>query len=840
MTNFDFENSIAKIILERKKFFNSFGIKTIRYIFFGLATVSIILNLLFILGITASNATLKISWPILGITILMLFIDGFLKNKYFQPDNKISLADALKSNLNLANYLDDVSSQIISRVYLDSQKFHFSQVEPIVILNSLQNSIEGRYIFSRIGVLNPEEFKEIIVGELADLPKGDSTAGFSQSATLVMNEAAKHAVELEKDHIAIGDIFAGILKIDKAFQQIIFKVKIKPEDLENVIKWYDLIEKKIKTTHFWKKQSFGTSIAEDWSFGYTSLLTQFAFDYSETVGTHEVDIYGREKILDDMERVLCKNQENNVILIGDKGIGKNTLVEGLISKINQKKVSLELQNFRVFKLDTGALLSNAGAPGEIEARLSAILNDAVRAGNIILYIEDFHNLVTSGGSVGQVNASEIIHPYLKGALRIIASTNSKSYHSDVEANPSISQLLEKIDVPEPDEQNTINILEEFIPILEMRSKVFFTYQDLKELVRVATRYISDKPFPQKAIDLADEVAVKASKNNSKIIDANLIDSVVSERTHVPVSEPEGGEKEKLINLEELLHKKIINQEEAISAIANVMRRARSGLAPKNRPVGTFLFLGPTGVGKTETAKALAEIYFGSNQNMIRLDMSEFQDDSSVNRLIGASPGAGKVAAKGELAAEVKDKPFSLVLLDEMEKASKKILTLFLQVFDEGYLGSSDGSKINFQNTIVICTSNAGSELIREELEKGANEEELKKKLLDYLQTKGIFQPEFLNRFDSVIAFHPLSETQILQVAKLMLTELSNRMMEKDITLQFTEAAVRKLAKLGYDPVYGARPMRRTIQERVENSIAQKLLSGSIKRGDKVILDEKEI
>jgi len=842
MNNLDFQNSIKnKIALEKVKY-NSIIYIIIRCLIYFVSFVGLLGlmgNMIGLLGI--STFLVKFSTIVFGIGILELFYDSFMRYKYFHYVPVKSLEKAFHEKLNLADYFDDNSVKVINDAFREAKEHGYIRVDPIIILNTLQNTEEGRYIFTRIGANKPEAFANIIIKAVNQLSKGQGKVELSDKSVKALFESAKLALLSKRNYISIGDIIVGILKTDKTFQDIIFELHLKPEEIEDVIRWYHIIKLKIDKVPFWKKNSFGTSIAQDWSFGYTPILSRFAYDMNESQEREgHREVYGRDKEIFDMERILAKSKDNNIILIGDKGIGKGSIIEGLVQKIRSDEVMEEIRHCHIFQLDTGAVLSGATEQGEIEARLTMIFNDVVRAGNIILFIEDFHSLVSSKKEVGQINASEILSPYLKGVVRVIATTNNKNYHEDVEANPSIAQSFEKITVKEPSEKTVIDILEDVSPYIEARSKVFFTYQDLKEIVRLSAKYITDKPFPRKAIDLLDEVAVKASQSGSKFIDIKVIDQIVTEKTEVPVAEPEGGEKEKLLHLEDFLHKRVIGQDEAISAISNAMRRARSGLASKNKPVGAFLFLGPTGVGKTETARALAAAYFGSEKTMIRFDMSEFQEQSSLYRLVGSPPSAGRAGTKGELVTQVKDKPFSLVLLDEMEKAYPQILTLFLQVFDEGSLSAGTGDKINFQNTIIICTSNAGSELIRENLQKGVKGEELKVKLLECLQTKGVFKPEFLNRFDGVIAFHPLSEKEIQKVAKLMLKKLSEKMKEKEINLNFTEQAVEKLAKEGYDPVYGARPMRRTIQEKVENSIAQKLLTGAIKRGDKIVLDEKDI
>ena len=842
MITFNYQNSLSQKFAKEKSFIGSPFIKIISYAMYFLAIASVLAYILFFINILIlGSTTLRLCSVFISFGMLVFFVEIFFKTYYFKLAPTLSLKDAVQANANIADYLDEPSKDVIEKSFKIARKYKYLEISPIILLSAIQETEEGRYIFARIGAGLLENMSDLIGKELAMLKKGDGQSAISGNAQNCITQAAKYAVNSGRKEITIGDILLGILDCDKAFGEIVFALHLKKEDIVNVVQWYLKLKSKAKKVPFWQKKTFGPAIGRGWSYGYSNVLNYFAYDLTDVIeNAGEISLYGRQDSLTEMERILSKTSENNVLLIGDKGIGKKTLVYALIQKISKSEAMKPLINRRIFQLDVGALISGAGQKGVLEARLTSVLNEVARVGNAIIFVEDFHNLTSSHGEVGQINAAEIIHPYLKGNIQIIGTTNLKNYHMDIEANPGIKDSFEKIEVAEPNQDETREILEEKITLIEYKYKVFFTYQDLQEIIRLADRYIKDKPMPIKAIDLSDEVAVKVSQSGQKIIDIKVVDEIVTQKTKVPVSEPEGGEKEKLLHLEDFLHERIINQKEAIDAIANAMRRARSGLVSKDRPVGSFLFLGPTGVGKTETAKALAQAYFGSDKNMIRLDMSEFQEQSSVERLLGTPPKAGAEGTKGELVDQVKDNPFSLVLVDEIEKAHPQILTLFLQVLDEGYLGSATGEKIDFKNTIIICTSNAGSELIRKSLQSGISGDDLKKQLLEYLQSEGIFKPEFLNRFDGVIAFHPLNSEQIKEVAKLMLKQLSGQMKEKEITLEFTDAAINKLAQIGFDPVYGARPMRRTIQEKIEDSLAKKLISGEIKRGDKVLLDEKDI
>jgi len=489
------------------------------------------------------------------------------------------------------------------------------------------------------------------------------------------------------------------------------------------------------------------------------------------------------------------------------------------------------------QLDLGRLL--AGTPEQIEAKIVTAFNEAVTAGNIILFVEDIHSLF--GGEIskiGAIDASEVILPYLQSSqLQLIGTTTFKEYHQYIEANSAVAASFEKIEVSEPTENETIRILEDTAPMIETRNKVVVTYEALKEIVKLAKRYLFDRPFPEKAIDLLDEVAVYvASRTADKIITPVHVQQLISEKTKIPVGEVQETEKDKLLNLEEFLHKRVIDQNEAIAAISEAMRRARSGLKKEGKPIGSFLFLGPTGVGKTETARALAESYFGSESAMSRLDMSEFKTPESMDRLIGTPDGH-----EGVLTSQIKENPFCLLLLDEIEKAHPDVLNLFLAILDEGRMTDRFGKKVDFSNSIIIATSNAGAELIRESIKAGESPEILREKLLEYLQRGGIFKPEFLNRFDGVISFKPLTQNEIYQIAQLIIQKLANRLAaEKEIFLKVAPEAIQKLSVLGYNPEMGARPMERVITDKVENWLAEKMLRGEIQKGQTIEFKESDI
>lgn len=783
------------------------------------------------------------SGPLKGLMeILLAFGLAFLFLFYFARG--FSQVDSYISSDNLAEALDKTEIEVINDAIRIARENKFTEVQPILLLAAIEQNHDGKYLLLRSGFGLEKDLSGLIADAILKIPRSEqqSELRFSQDFLSVMQTAKENALKNNRGSIGIGDFLIALIEKSDVFKQMMFEINIEDEDLKEIVEWRELLnayQDRFKRPFYEKTITGG--IGKDWSFGYTRMLNQYARNLNTEIEfLGEAHVYGRKQEIDEIERILSKQGANNALLIGAQGIGKKTIVRGFVSKIVSGNVLPSLKLTEVFQVDTGAILSGATNAQDIAMKMKQLLNEAARAGNIVLFFDNFQDLVSRGEGVGTANTSEILLPYLQGAVRIIGATDIKSYHRDIESNSGVSALLEKIQVHEPNAKETTEVLEEMVPVIEHRDGVFWPYQSIREVVTIAAKYIQNKPFPQKAIEIVDEVSVGIAKQGGKIILPKMVDDFVSAKLEVPVSKAEGQEAQKLLHLEEFLHQRVIGQDEAIKAVSTAMRRARAGLDSGKRPIGSFLFLGPTGVGKTELSKALAEAYFGNEKSMIRVDMSEYQEQSSIYKLIGSPPSAGHEGEKGQLTQAVMDKPFSLILLDEIEKAHRDILTLFLQVFDDGRLTDGTGQVVDFTNSIIISTSNAGSELIREAINKHVPDEQLKKILLEYLQKEGIFRPEFLNRYDEVVAFHPLTAENIVSVARLMLKDLSSRMAEKEITLTFTDAAVERLAKAGFDPLYGARPMRRAIQDKVENALAESILSGKTERGATIVLDEKDV
>jgi ATP-dependent Clp protease ATP-binding subunit ClpC len=498
-----------------------------------------------------------------------------------------------------------------------------------------------------------------------------------------------------------------------------------------------------------------------------------------------------------------------------------------------------LQDKRLVGLDTGAMIAGAKMQGEIENRMLTAIREASQAGNVVLFIDDIANLVGAGSTGGAQDAAGILANALsQGVIQVIGVATTPDFNMYLKNNDSFMRRFQVVKVQEMDDDAAIQVLEARSGGIEYRHKVFFSYDAIDSAVKLSRQYIHDRYLPSKALDIIEEAAVytRETKGENATVTRDEIATVLSEKTNVKVTRVTAEEESLLMNLESKIHERVIGQDEAVNMVAESLRRARAELRDINRPIANFLFVGPTGVGKTELAKTVADVYFGSEAKIIRLDMSEYQDMNSISRLIGAAPGYRGASAGGYLTEAVRSAPFSLLLLDELEKAHPNILDIFLQVMDDGRLTDGAGRTIDFTNLILIATSNAGTAEIQEGMRMGLTIEQITKQLNNEI-LKRSFKPEFLNRFDGVIVFKPLDFDQVIDIAGLELLKVADQLAKKGITLKADAEAVIELAREGFNPEMGARPLRRVIQERVDSSLAKSMLSGKIGRRDIVILEK---
>lgn len=650
----------------------------------------------------------------------------------------------------------------------------------------------------------------------------------------VFSYAIENAINEKSKFITTADVFYGFIKMSATLDQALMSIEISEDDLSNIIFWANSLFQKIyyPKTLLDKFHAKNAGLAEGWASGYTLFLDRFSTDITNPAYFGSFSSLGREKILAHMENTLSKEAKNNCILVGEAGAGKTSLVYGFAEKIYWGDTIPELSHSRVVSLDASTLLSGSSDPGEIHERLLGVLNDAIHAGNVILFIDNIHDLFAGGGEkVGTIDASEIIAPYLQSSsLRIIGISDAAHYQTYIVPHTQISGNMERIEVPPTDENQTVRILEDLSLYFSGKFGLRITYNALKEVYKLAERFVGEKGFPARAVDMLENVCTSAKNSGSKILDRHVIDKLAESTLNVPIQEAEGDEREKLLKLEEKLHSRVIGQDEAVKAISQALQRARTQVTDTKRPIGTFLFLGPTGVGKTELTKALAWAYFGNEENMVRMDMNEFQDAASVDRFIGRQMSGSEKLEGGDFVKKVREKPFSVVLLDELEKAHPDILNLFLQILDEGYSTDGMGSRVSFQNSIIIATSNAGANLIREGVAGGKTSDSLKGELLNYLQAEGIYKPEFLNRFDGAIVFKPLTKIELLKIAGLMFENTCASLRQKGYVIQIDSSALEKLVEWGYQPEFGARPMRRVFQDKLESMLAKKILEGTVQKG----------
>ena len=635
----------------------------------------------------------------------------------------------------------------------------------------------------------------------------------------------------------------------------------------------------------------------------TPTLDGLARDLTKLAREKRLDpVVGRDGEVRRVVQILSRRTKNNPVLVGEPGVGKTAIVEGLAQRIITGDVPEDMRGKRLMMLDMGALVAGTKYRGEFEDRLKKVIDEIYHDGQIILFIDELHTLIGAGGAEGAIDASNILKPALaRGELQTIGATTLDEYQKYIEKDSALERRFARVQVEEPTPEEAEEILKGLRPRYEEHHGVEITDEALHTAVSLSVRYINSRQLPDKAIDLMDESSakvrldstdevselteleeevleliaekekaiqnqdfesaarlrlrekqlsetleqakIKAAKQENGYIDQVTdedVAAVVSQWTGVPLQQLEKKESQRLLDLENVLHKRVVGQEEAVKAISRAIRRARSGLKDPNRPIGSFMFLGPTGVGKTELAKALAEAMFGSEEALIRVDMSEYMEKYSTSRLIGSPPGYVGYEEGGQLTEKIRQKPYSVILLDEVEKAHPDVFNILLQVLDDGHLTDSKGRKVDFRNTILIMTSNIGATEIREEKNVGFNvrditkdHQAMEKRILEEL--KKAFRPEFLNRIDETVVFQSLDQEQIHEIVKIMSRSVLDRMKEHEIKVKITPAAYDVIGKVGFDPEYGARPIRRALQKEIEDRLAEALLSGQIQLGDAVTI-----
>ena len=820
----NFKKDKTKISAARMR--ASFGQGLLPTILQILAIVGVLAVLILISSYQVENIPTLLRLPA-ALFVSVGLISGafyiFIKN-YFREVEDLTIIDSTKPTVDIYSMVDLELALILSKINLENPDLS-------IFVDILFKTRRANFVLSELNLS-----EEDIGGLISNLPKDVNT---NIALKQIFANSVEYALEAKVSRLASGEILYGLMKTCLSYEQTLTALEISDEDVRNVIFWSrNLFDKyQYPKTKIEKLKASKSGIAQDWTSGYTNYLNQFGQDVTNPNLFGSFSIEGRENVIAQIEAVLTKEGKNNCILTGDVGVGKTSIVYGFAERVYWGNTVKQLAYKRVVYLDVSTLLSGIQDRGEANERLLGVLGDAIHAGNVILFIDDIHKLFTEGqDKVGTIDATEILAPYLQqSSIRVIGTTTNNYYQTYIEAKSQVSSNFEKIDIPPMNESQTLRILEDLSLHFSNKYNIRITYSSLKEIYSLAERFITNKEFPAKAVDMLTNACSVGGNQGMSILDKGAMDKVAETLLNVPVAEAGGQEKEKLLNMEQNLHERVIGQEEAVQAVADALRRARTRMSNTKRPVGSFLFLGPTGVGKTELAKALAAVYFGDEENMVRMDMNEYQDQSSIDRFIGRKIPGSEQLEGGEFVKNIRQRPFSVVLLDELEKAHKNILDLFLQMLDEGYITDGMGEKVILTNSIVIATSNAGANLIREAVAKEVDAETLKGNLLEYLQTENIYRPEFINRFDGVIVFRPLTKNQLLQIANLMFRAVTADMKKQGYVINIQPEALTYLIEVGYQPEFGARQMRRIMQDKIENYLAKKILSNEIVKGTPFVI-----
>lgn len=728
----------------------------------------------------------------------------------------------------------DPAHRAIEGAWSLAERLQHTSVEPLHLFAALFALHDTQVVFGRLGI-SSKGLSERVTRALSRFPQGSVPPVVQGAFVGTLLRAYQEAVLGAKPVVDVPELIVAVGH-DRVVGEILADLAVDEQKLRNVVAWISITRQLSRGYQHWRRQArfrgkggmnrAFTAIA-------TPMLDQFSRDLTQLARVGSLaHCIGRDREFEEVFRVF-ESGRANPLLVGLPGVGKTSIINGLAYRMVADDVPVVLQDKRLVSLSVASLVGNAGRQGELEERFNILLSEIARSGNIVLYIDNVQNLagLTTEGS-SRLDLAEMLAQALgHNAFPCIATTNPLDEHRYVERS-SLQSVFQRVPVNEVDTNGGIQILEGKAGAIEFKQGVLFSYDALEKAVTLSQRYIHDRYLPEKAVGLAEEAAVYVHKTRGKgsVVTAEDVAAIVAERTSIPVTQVTQAETEKLLKLEERIHERVIGQDEAVKAVSASLRRARAELRDAKRPIANFLFLGPTGVGKTELAKAVAEVYFGDEKSMIRLDMSEYQVQSSLGRLIGTPDGEG-----GYLTEAVRKNPFTLLLLDELEKAHPDILNVFLQVMDDGRLTDSTGRTVDFTNVILIATSNAGTSTIQAGINAGEKLESIKQRLVSQ-ELAQYFRPEFLNRFDGIIVFTPLDFPQVIAITKLMLAQLGVILKEKGVQLRVSEAAIMELAQTGFDPQFGARPLRRAIQEHVDNALANALLTGQLARRDVAVLE----
>ncbi len=791
-------------------------------IFFGWISLLVWFGLVFLItGMGLVTQRFATAGILLGATIFVYVVAYLYISKKLRKPTEPPILE----NNYAAHFSYDVATHLVDYF---PRKLSYPQLFEAAVL-----SPRGEFIVRKMGLEPDTTIKKV----------RDYFESFENTPDIevLLDACMETYVQLEEPKIDANTVLWVFFQQGGVFTQILNQANLAQEDFIKIIEWEALRyyntpkTSSLDASHI--RKNFG-ALGRSWTIGYTNDLDAIADDITARVeyrDPHQVVIH--QGVLRTVLESLSKSSRNNVLLLGSVGVGKSTIVDNLAYHIRRFQIEHNKNLSRVMRLHVTDLLSGVeDAPGYL---LNA-LNYAERSGNIILVIENISNLFSSADD----EIRNIITKFLNSTrVNVIGLDNPEGYHMGIKSYPAIDSLFERLIVPDASEEETMNVLMMNSFTLEKYSKISVTYQSLKAVMSFARRYVTKGGFPGKAVEILSDAVDKCRAEGNQFVLESHIRSVVSTRTNINLNQMEEGEKAALISLESKLHDEIKGQDEALVSISNALKRAKLDVGSTDKPIGTFLFLGPTGVGKTETAKALAKHYFGSKERMIRLDMNEFADAESVYGILG-SPSGQSGYQEGFLTKQVQDRPFSLILLDEIEKAHKNVLNIFLQILDEGFLIDNRGVRTDFRNTIIIATSNAGALFLRDYVRSHPGEfdkEEFKGQLIDEIINGGQFAPEFVNRFTEVIVYYPLRPEHVYGIAQKMIGGMSERFeQERGVTLDVSDEAIQYIAEQGYSMDFGARELERTITDILETYLADYLLLHNVSRGDAIHIDRADI